>query len=118
MNPFQLEQEIEKVSLAILTRNRLVIQDIINHLSTQRTPEEVAGILLIALERLIGFEPDLVRWSIENVIPFPIRLAIKNIITVTTYKQLIGKGLEPGKDFSIDANGKVLQKPCRSAYRL
>lgn len=114
MNPLELERIVTKVALAMMTRNKQITADIIDHLGTQMKLEEVAGVVLLGLERLVWFEPTLVLWTIENIIPIDVRREIKSIISVSTYKQLIGKGLVPGKDFSIDANGKVLQKPCRS----
>jgi hypothetical protein len=115
MNPLDLDRQVTKVSMAMMTRNRQIVADIIADLRTQVTPAEVAGIILIGLERLLWFETDLVVWIIENLIPIDIRLEIKNMISVNTYKWLIGKGLVPGKDFSLDANGKLLQK-CKTAH--
>lgn len=115
MNWLELEREISKVTLAILTRNRQVATDIIANLQIQMQLEEAAGVVLLSLERLLWFEPDLVLWTIENIIPIEIRQEIKRTIAFTTYKQLIHKGLVPGKDFSLDANGKLLQHPCKSA---
>jgi hypothetical protein len=114
MNPIDLDRQVTKVSMAMMTRNRQIVTDIIADLQTHVTPAEVAGIVLISLERLLWFEPDLVVWIVENVIPIDIRLEIKNMISVNTYKWLIGKGLVPGTDFSMDANGKVLHK-CKTA---
>jgi hypothetical protein len=114
MNPLDLDRQITKVSMAMMTRNRHIVTDIIADLQTQVMPAQAAGIVLIALERLLWFEPDLVLWVVENLLPIELRLEIKNMITVNTYKWLIGKGLVPGKDFSMDGNGKLLQK-CKAA---
>jgi hypothetical protein len=114
MNPLELEREITKVTMAIMTRNRQIAADIIAHLRTQMPIEEVAGLIFLSLERLLWFDANLVLWAIENLIPMDIRQEIKSIILFTTYQQLINKGLIPGKDFSIDANGKLLQKSCSS----
>lgn len=35
---------------------------------------------------------------------------IQKITSVTVYKHLIAKGYVPGKDMSVDANGKLLVK--------
>ena len=117
MNWLELEQEISKVTLAILTRTRQVATDIIVNLQTQMQLEEVAGVVLLSLERLLWVEPDLVVWTIENIIPIDIRQEIKRTIALTTYQQLIHKGLVPGKDFSLDATGKLLQHPCKRGSR-
>jgi hypothetical protein len=108
MNPIELEQQVAKVTMAMMTRNRLVAGDVISDLRTQMTPKEVAGIIIISLERLMWFDSNLLFWTIENLIPLDLRQEIKSIISISTFRHLIGKGLVPGKDFSIDANGKVL----------
>ncbi|HEY9849242.1 MAG TPA: hypothetical protein V6D28_07270 [Leptolyngbyaceae cyanobacterium] len=116
MNPLELEQQIAKVTMGIMTRNRQIASDIIADLKTQMSIEELAGLLLISLERLIWFDGELFFWTVENIIPIDIKQEIRKIMSVNTYKRLIAKGLVPGKDFSVDANGKLLQKHCHSSY--
>ena len=112
MNYFQLEGEISKLTTAMMTRHREIVSDLIASLKAQLTQEEVAGVVLISLERLLWFDVDLFFWCAENLIPTEIKSEIKRIITVTNYKQLIAKGLIPGQDFSMDGDGKLLQNPC------
>ena len=91
MNPLELEKEISKVTLAIMTRNRQIALDIIADLRTKMTLEEVAGVLLIGLERLMWFDGELFFWAVENLLPADIRLEIKKIMSVNAYKRLIAK---------------------------
>lgn len=114
MSPLELETEITKVAMAMMTRNRQITSDIIADLATKMTLEDLAGVLLISLERIIWFDAQLFSWATENLLPADIRLEIKKIMSLTTYKRLIAKGLIPGKDFSLDADGRLLQKPCPS----
>jgi hypothetical protein len=108
MTAMELEQQVTKVAMAMMTRNKFIAGDIIANLKSQMALEEVAGIVLISLERLLWFETELV-WCIENLIPLDVRQEIKRIISFATYKHFIDKGLIPGKDFSIDASGKLLR---------
>ena len=108
MTAMELEQHVTKVAMAMMTRNKFIAGDIIANLKSQMALEEVAGIVLISLERLLWFETELV-WCIENLIPLDVRQEIKRIISFATYKHCIDKGLIPGKDFSIDASGKLLR---------
>ncbi|MGA9380101.1 MAG: hypothetical protein WBV73_15160 [Phormidium sp.] len=113
MNYFQLEGEISKLTTAMMTRHRDIVSDLIVSLKAQLTLEEVAGLVLVSLERLLWFDVDLFFWCAENLIPLEIKSEIKRIIAVTNYKHLIAKGLIPGEDFSMDGEGKLLQNPCR-----
>lgn len=116
MNYFQLEEEISKLTTAMMTRHRDIVSDLIVSLKAQLTLEEVAGVVLVSMERLLSFDDiDLFFWCAENLIPVEIKTEIKRIIAVTNYKQLIAKGLIPGQDFSMDGNGKLLQNPCHRA---
>ncbi|MFB2876105.1 hypothetical protein [Floridanema aerugineum] len=116
MNYLQLEEEISKLTTALMTRHREIISDLIVSLKAQLSLEEVAGIVLVSLERLLWFDIDLFFWCLENLIPKEIKNEIKRIIAVTNYKQLIAKGLIPGQDFSMDGDGKLLQNPCRRTH--
>ena len=107
MTAIELEQHVTKVTMAMMTRNKFIAADIIANLKTQMAVEEVAGLVLISFERLLWFETELV-WCIENLIPIDVRQEIKSIISYARYKHCIDKGLVPGKDFSIDASGKLL----------
>lgn len=108
MNFLQLETEIEKMAAAMMTRNREIGQDLINHLRTQLNLEVVAGLIIVSIERLLWFDIDLVFWTIEHIIPADVMQEIHRITTLTLYQQLISKGFIPGNEFSMDANGKLL----------
>lgn len=116
MNPLDLEQQIAKVTMGIMTHNREIALDIIADLKTKMSIEELAGLLLISLERLIWFDGELFFWTVENIIPADIKQEIRKIMSVNTYKRLIAKGLVPGKDFSVDADGKLLQNNFSGSY--
>lgn len=108
MNSFQLESEIGKMTRAMMTRSPEIGKDLISYLRTQMTLESVAGVMLVSIERVIWFDTDSVVWSIKHLIPADVMQEIKKIMTVTIYKQLINKGFLPGKDLSVDADGKLL----------
>lgn len=108
MNQLDLEQEIGKMARAMMTRNTQIGDALIAHLRTQFTHEEVAGLVLVSLERLIWFDSELFLWTIQNFIPADVVHEIRRITSVAIYKQLIGKKFMPGKDFSVDADGKLL----------
>ena len=110
MNPLELDQEIGKMARAMMTRNTEIGTDLIAHLSSQMTLEEVAGMVLVSFERLLWFDEEAILWSMENLIPAVVLQAIQKITSVAVYQQLIRKGYVPGKDMSVDANGKLLVK--------
>lgn len=107
-NPLQLETEIERISRAMMTRNSEIGKDIIRHLRKNASIEELAGLMLIGIERVIWFDTDSVFWTLEYLIPGDVMQEMKKITTFALYQQLIYKKLVPGEDFSVDANGKLL----------
>ncbi len=108
MNYLELEQEIAKMARAMMTRNSQIGKDLISNLRSQMTLEEIAGMMLMSIERLIWFDTDSVFWTIENLIPGDVMQEIRTITSVAVGKRLICKGFMPGKDFSVDAAGKLL----------
>lgn len=110
MNSLDLDLEIGKMARAMMTRNRQIGVELITHLRDQMTLEEVAGIMLVSIERLLWFDAQSVLWTIEHLIPVDIMQEIQRITSVTVYKHLIAQGYVPGKDMSVDANGKLLVK--------
>ncbi|MBD0344536.1 MAG: hypothetical protein ICV63_06820 [Coleofasciculus sp. Co-bin14] len=110
MNSFDLDQETGKMARAMIARNRQIGADLIAHLRTQLTPEGVAGVLLVSINRVLWFDPESVVWTVENLIPAEIMQEIRNTMSFTVYKHLVAKGFVPGKDLSVDANGKLLVK--------
>ena len=107
MNVLELEQEVGKLARAMMTRNRQIGIDLITALRTHLSPECVAGVLIISIERLLWFDSASVAWTIEHLIPEDILQEIRRITTVTIFQHLIRKGAIPGKDMSVDAEGKL-----------
>ena len=107
-NPLQLETEIERIARAMMTRNSEIGKDIISYLKKNASIEELAGLMLISIERVIWFDTDSVFWTLEYLIPGDVMQEMKKITTFALYQQLIYKKLVPGKDFSVDASGKLL----------
>ncbi len=116
MNQLDLEREIAKVTMGIMTRKRQIALDIIANLSSQMTLEEVSAVLIVSLERLIWFDGELFLWAVETLLPVDIKQEIRRIMSLNTYKRLIAKGFIPGEDFSINADGTLLQKSYPRAY--
>ncbi len=110
MNSLELDQEIGKMARAMMTRNTQIGAALIAHLRTQMTLDCVAGVLIVSIERVIWFDRESVSWTIENLIPADIMQEMQRITSLTLYKHLVTKGYEPGKDLSVDANGKLLVK--------
>ena len=108
LNPLQLETEIARVARVMMTRNSEIGNDIISDLRTKLTMEELAGLLLVGIERILWFDADAVFWTIEQMIPADIMQEIRKIANFALYQQLIHQKLIPGIDFSIDADGKLL----------
>ncbi len=107
-NPLQLEVEIERMARSMMTRNTQIGKDLIGYLRTDFTLEEVAGLMLICIERVIWFDIDSVLWTLEYLIPNDVMQEMKKITTFAFYQRLISKKFIPGEDFSVDANGKLL----------
>ena len=103
-----LEQEVSKMAYALMARNALIAKDLIADLCDRFLLEEVAGILLISLERLIWFDTEAFTWAIERLIPADVMKEIRRIVSVTVGIRLIDKGLVPGKDFSANSMGSLL----------
>ncbi len=107
-NPLQLEVEIERIARSMMTRNTKIGKDIISYMRKYLTVEDLAGLMLISIERIIWFDTDSVFWTLEYLIPIDVLEEMKKITTFALYQRLIYQKLVPGKDFSIDANGRLL----------
>ncbi|MBW4418384.1 MAG: hypothetical protein KME13_04055 [Myxacorys californica WJT36-NPBG1] len=103
-----LDSEISRLTCALATRNADIGKSIIVGLRCQLTLRDVAGIVIVSLERLLWVDPLAFCWAVEQIIPGYVMREIRRITTITLYKQLIHQGLEPGEDFSMDAKGSVL----------
>lgn len=109
MNQFELEDATKKMTLAIRTRNPQIGKDILVALSTIHSLEEVAGLIIVTVERLLFWsDSEAIVWAVRNLIPPELMLEIQRITSVAVYQRLIGKGLIPGQDFSVDGHGKLL----------
>lgn len=108
MNSLELDQEIGKMALAMMTRNSEIGKALIAHLRDQMSLQDVAGILLVSIQRVVWFDTDSVVWTIKHLIPTDIMDEIQRMTCFTVYKHLVSKGFVPGKDLSVDANGKLL----------
>lgn len=104
----QLEQEISRLSCAFASRNAEIGKAVIANLRSQLTLRDVAGIVIVSLERLVWTDPLAFCWAVEETIPGYVMREIRRIMSVTLYKRLIACGLEPGEDFSMDGKGTLL----------
>ncbi|KAM3089914.1 hypothetical protein ACKFKG_31650 [Phormidesmis sp. 146-35] len=104
----KLEQDISRLTSAFATRNTCIGKEIIANLRSHLTLRDVAGIVLVSLERLIHTDPLAFCWAVENTVPGYVMREIRRITSMTLYKRLIDKGLTPGNDFSMNEKGGVL----------
>lgn len=107
-NPLQLEIEIERIARSMMTRNTKIGKDIIGYMRKYLTVEDLAGLMLISIERIIWFDTDSVFWTLEYLIPIDVLEEMKKITTFALYQRLIYQKLVPGQDFSMDVNGRLL----------
>ncbi|MBE9009570.1 hypothetical protein IQ250_05055 [Pseudanabaenaceae cyanobacterium LEGE 13415] len=103
-----LEQELNRLACALATRNAEIGKAVIANLRSRLTLREVAGMVIISLERLVWTDQLAFCWAIEQVIPGYVMREIRRITSVTIYRRLITQGYEPGQDFSMDGKGQVL----------
>lgn len=108
MNCLQVELEIGRIVRAMMTRNREIGKDLIAYLRMQLPTSEVAGLVIISIERLMWFDAEAILWAVEHMIPSDIMQEVRQITTFTIYKHLTSKGFVPGKDISVDAEGRLL----------
>lgn len=103
-----LEQEIAKFARAMTSRDLRIGKDLLTDLKSQLALEEVAGIVIVSLERLMRLDAQAFIWAVENLIPADVMQEIQRLITVNLCQGLIGKEFTLGEDFSIDAQGRLL----------
>lgn len=108
MNHLDLEREIERMVLAMMTRNTEIGAALISNLKNQISLEEVAGVVLVSIERLSRFDLDCFFWAVEKLIPFDVMKEIKRMISTAIYQRLINKGFVPGRDISVDSCGQLM----------
>ncbi|BAU09837.1 hypothetical protein LEP3755_03120 [Leptolyngbya sp. NIES-3755] len=103
-----LEQELNRLTCAFAARNTEIGKAVIANLRSRLTLREVAGMVIVSLERLVWTDQLAFCWAIEQVIPGYVMREIRRITSVTIYRRLITQGYEPGQDFSMDGKGQVL----------
>ncbi len=108
MNLLQLETEATKMTRVMMTRNTLIGKDSIADLRDRMTLEELSGVIIVSIERLLWLDWEAVVWAIAHLIPADIMGQIQSTLRMGLYQRLIHKGLIPGIDFSIDARGNLM----------
>lgn len=108
INYLELEQEISRLTTAIMTRNSLITKSLILDLRDQFSLRDIAGIVLVSLERLVWFDAVAFCWAVDNMVPSDIVEEIRTIISMTVCRRLIDRGFLPGQDFSVDSQGGLL----------
>ena len=108
INILQLETEIGKMATAMITRNSLIGKDLIGHLRQELSLEDVAGVIVVSIERLMWLDWEAVIWSVNHLIPADVMQEIRQITSMALYRRLIGKGFTPGTDFSVGTGGNLL----------
>lgn len=107
-NYLELEQEASRLVYALAAYNTGICEAIITSLRDRFLLEEVAGVMLVCLERLIWLDAKAFVWAVEHLLPADVAQEIRRITSVTLGKRLIHKGLQPGQDFSVDSIGRLL----------
>lgn len=107
-NYLELEQEASRLVYALAAYNTGICEAIINSLRDRFLLEEVAGVMLVCLERLIWLDANAFVWAVEHLLPADVAQEIRRITSVTLGKRLIHRGLKPGQDFSVDSIGRLL----------
>lgn len=102
------EKEIHRLALAMMARNRAIGEDLIINLRLQMTVEEVAGVVLVSLQRILDFDVEAAIWALECLIPGDVMLRVHRLMSVAMSKRLIQHGMVPGIDFSVDSQGKLM----------
>nr|WP_199298796.1 hypothetical protein [Leptolyngbya sp. FACHB-17] len=99
---------MSRLTCAFATRNTEIGKAVIANLRSRLTLREVAGMVIVSLERLVWTDQLAFCWAVENVIPGYVMREIRRITSVTIYRRLITQGYQPGQDFSMDGKGQVL----------
>ena len=108
MNHIELEQEIGKMAMAMMSRNSLIGKDLIAALRGRLSVDSVAALMIVSMERLIWCDCESVLWSLSYLIPADVMEEIRRITALIVCQRLMGKGFVLGKDFSIDTGGMLL----------
>jgi hypothetical protein len=103
-----LEQAIAKFVYALASYNTSICEALLTNLRDRFLLEEVAGVVLVSLERLLWMDANAFVWAIQHFLPADVTQEIRRITSVTLGKRLIAHGFQPGYDFSVDASGRLL----------
>ncbi|PSB20300.1 hypothetical protein C7B65_07590 [Phormidesmis priestleyi ULC007] len=104
----ELENDLSRLTSAFATRSTTIGKEVIASLRCRMTLRDVAGMVLVSLERLVWQDQLAFCWAVENTVPGYVMREIRRITSITVYKRLIDRGLDPGQDFSVDAKGNIL----------
>ena len=104
----ELEADLSRLTSAFATRNVTIGKEVIASLRNRLTLRDVAGMVIVSLERLVWQDPLAFCWAVENTVPGYVMREIRRITSIAVYKRLIDRGLDPGQDFSVDAKGNIL----------
>ncbi len=107
-NCLELETDLSRLTSAFATRNTTIGKEVIASLRNPLTLQDVAGMVIVSLERLVWQDPLSFCWAVENTVPGYVMREIRRITSITVYKSLIDRGLDPRQDFSMDAKGNIL----------
>ena len=107
-NDLSLEDDFSRLTSAFATRNATIGKEVIASLRSRMPLQDVAGMVIVSLERLVWQDQLSFCWAVENTVPGYVMREIRRIASITVYKSLIDRGLDPGQDFSIDAKGNIL----------
>ena len=107
-NYLELENDLSRLTSAFATRSSTIGKEVIASLRGRMTLRDVAGMVIVSLERLVWQDQLAFCWAVENTVPNYVMREIRRITSITVYKRLIDRGLNPGQDFSMDAKGNIL----------
>ncbi|MEG4075219.1 hypothetical protein QUA30_21215 [Microcoleus sp. Pol14C2] len=108
MNHLELEKEIGKMAIAMMSRNSLIGKDLIADLRGRLSVDSLAALMIVSMERLIWSDCESVIWSLSYLIPADVMEEIRRITALVVCQRLMGKGFVLGKDFSIDGTGQLM----------
>ncbi len=103
-----IESDLSRLTSAFATRNITIGKEVIASLRSRLTLRDVAGMVIVSLERLVWQDPLAFCWAVENTVPGYVMREIRRITSITVFRSLIDRGLDPGQDFSMDAKGNIL----------
>jgi hypothetical protein len=107
-NYLEIEDEIGRLATALISGDGRISKALIANLQRNFPLEEVAGIMLICLERLLSLDSRHFVRAVEHLIPADLMQEVRRLIATTVSKRLIDQGFVPGQDFSVNIHGRLL----------